>query len=324
MRVTFGRWRLSAIALAITATAVFPACSRTGPKTYQGYVEGEFVHVAAGTGGRLERLFVQRGQTIAANVPLFELEAKQEAAAVRQADETLAATRAQLADLKTGKRSPEIAVLSAQYDQAVASEKQSASRVERDLAQLEAGGISRAQLDESRTKHEMDAARVRELRGQLDVAVLPGRPQQIQAQSSQVAAARAAVDEARSRLDQKHVTTDQAGLVVDTLFREGEWVPAGSPAVRLLPPANIKIRFFVPQASVPLFPIGRKVRIRCDGCAADIDATISYVSAEPEFTPPIIYSNETRAKLVFMIEARPAAESALVIRPGQPVEVVPQ
>jgi HlyD family secretion protein len=134
----------------------------------------------------------------------------------------------------------------------------------------------------------------------------------------------AAADQTRWRLDQKHIVATEPGLVVDTLFRVGEWVPAGSPVVRMLPPRNIKVRFFVPEPSLGLVPIGRTLTIRCDGCANTVTATVSYVSTEPEFTPPIIYSNDTRAKLVFMIEARPAEEGASLLRPGQPVEVVPQ
>jgi HlyD family secretion protein len=90
----------------------------------------------------------------------------------------------------------------------------------------------------------------------------------------------------------------------------------------MLPPTNLKIRFFVPQPSVSLLPIGHEVRVHCDGCPANLVAKVSYVSTEPEFTPPVIYSNENRAKLVFMIEARPAAEGGPALRPGQPVEVL--
>ena len=92
----------------------------------------------------------------------------------------------------------------------------------------------------------------------------------------------------------------------DTLYREGEWVAAGSPVVRMLPPQNVKVRFFVPQAIVGGLAHGRAVAIQCDGCGADIPATLTYVSNEAEFTPPVIYSNETRSKLVFMVEARPS------------------
>jgi HlyD family secretion protein len=168
-------------------------------------------------------------------------------------------------------------------------------------------------------RHEVNAARVREVTGQLAVAEQSARPEQIRAQESQIAAADAVRDQTRSRLDEKRLTAKQAGLIVDTLFREGEWVPPGSPVVRMLPPANIKIRLFIPQPSLSLFPVGTKLVIHCDGCPTDIAAAVSYVSTEPEFTPPIIYSNDTRAKLVFMIEARPSDDAGRTLRPGQPV-----
>jgi HlyD family secretion protein len=314
----------SAMTLAMACLVAFSACSNNNAATYQGYVEGEFVHVGSGVAGRLERLLVTRGQAVQANGPLFELEADQEAAAVRQADEALSAAKAQLADLRTGKRDTEVEVVRAQLEQATAAEKQSSSQLARDTAQLEAGGISGMQLEASRARHEIDLARVRELRSQLEVSELSARPEQVHAQTSQVAAMSAAADQTRWRLDQKHIVATEPGVVVDTLFRVGEWVPAGSPVVRMLPPRNIKVRFFVPEPSLSLVPIGRKLTIRCDGCANTVAATVSYVSTEPEFTPPIIYSNDTRAKLVFMIEARPAEEGAALLRPGQPVEVVPQ
>jgi HlyD family secretion protein len=298
------------------------ACSTDSPGTYQGYVEGEFVHVGSGVAGRLEHLFVERGQVVNANSALFELDANEEAAVVRQAEEALMAATAELADMGTGKRGAEIEVVRAQLQQATAAEKQSGLQLARDTEQLEAGGIARMQLEASRARHEVDLARVRELKGQVEVVELSARPEQIRAQTSQVAATQAAADQARWRLEQKHVLSPQAGVVVDTLFREGEWVPAGSPVVRTLPQGNVKVRFFVPQPSLSVVPIGRRVTIRCDGCASTIDATVSYVASESEFTPPIIYSNENRAKLVYMIEARPAEEGAALLRPGQPVEVI--
>jgi HlyD family secretion protein len=320
MRLPF----LPALGLMVVAVATLPACSRTPVRIYQGYAEGEYVHVASGVPGRLERLFVTRGQTVDANAPLFDLESSQEAAAVKQADETLSAAKAQLADMGTGRRRAEIDVVRAQLEQATVAEKQSASQLARDTAQLEAGGISRMQLDATRAKHDLDAGRVRELQGQLQVAEMSARPAQIQAQESQVAGAGAAAEETRWRLDQKHVVAAQAGIVDDTLYRVGEWVPAGVPVVRMLPPANIKIRFFVPEPSLSAFPVGRTLTIRCDGCTSPVAGTVTYVATEPEFTPPIIYSNDTRAKLVFMIEARPTTgngPTGPALRPGQPVEV---
>jgi HlyD family secretion protein len=310
------------IALAVSiASAALGACSADQPVTYQGYVEGEYVHVASAVGGRLERLLVQRGQTIEAKAPLFSLDAEQETAAKRQADEQLKASQAQLADLKLGKRKTELDVANAQLAQAVATEQQAALQLKRDEAQVEIGGIARAQLDDSRANHAIKAARVRELAGQLEVSRLPAREDQLRAQDAQVAAARAVVSQSAWRLDQKQVSATQGGLVVDTLYREGEWVPAGSPVVRLLPPHNLKVRFFVPQTVAGALKPGRSVVLHCDGCGADVPATVSFIASEPEYTPPVIYSNETRAKLVFMVEARPAPDKAPSLRPGQPVAV---
>ena len=315
------RRRIPPAAVLVLAAILLSSCSRNGPSTYQGYVEGEFVHVASGAGGRLVHLSVERGQSVAASAPLFDLESDQEEAALRQADEALGAAGAQLSDLGKGRRRQEIEVNQSQLDQAKAAERQSASQLERDEAQLAAGGISRMQLEESRARHDVDAARVRELTGQLQVAELTARPDQIRAQSAEVAAARAARDQAKWRLDQKHIAAAQAGLIVDTLFREGEWVPAGAPVIRMLPPANVKVRFFVPEAKLSAFPVGKEIAVRCDGCDPSITAAVSYVATDPEYTPPVIYSNENRAKLVFMIEARPDPRSAALLRPGQPVEI---
>ena len=301
--------------------AIFWSCSGETPSTYQGYVEGEYVHVASPVGGRLERLLVQRGQTVEAKARLFELEADQETAAKRQADEQLKASQAQLADLRVGRRNPELDVAKAQLAQAIAAEQQAAQQLKRDEAQFEVGGIPRAQLEDSRANHAIKAARVRELQGQLDVSRLPARQDQIRAQDAQVAAARAAASQSDWRLDQKQVSAAQGGLIVDTLYREGEWVPPGSPVVRMLPPQNVKLRFFVPQPVIGGLKPGRNLVVRCDGCEGEVPATVSYIAAEPEFTPPVIYSNETRAKLVFMVEARPSVENAVRLRPGQPVTV---
>ncbi len=306
------------------ASALLCGCSSDKPSTHQGYVEGEYVHVASPMGGRLERLFVQRGQTVDAKAALFKLEADEEAAAKQQADEQLKAAQAQLADLRVGRRSPELEVVRAQLAQAQAAEEQAAQQLERDQAQFEVGGIARAQLDDSRSNLAMKAARVRELAGQLQVSRLPARDEQIRAQDAQVAAARAMSSQLAWRLNQKQVTATQAGLVVDTLYREGEWVPPGSPVVRLLPPQNLKARFFVPEAVVGGIKPGRKALLHCDGCAADVQATVSYIANAPEYTPPVIYSNETRAKLVFMVEARPTAQSTQALQPGQPVTVTLQ
>jgi HlyD family secretion protein len=296
-------------------------CSGRHPETYQGYVEGEFVYLSSSQPGHLEQLAVSRGAQVLAGAPLFTLEAVEEQAARRQAREQLAAAEAQLADLQTGKRPPEVAVTRAQLLQAQVSAQKSALQRQRDEAQYRAGGISQEQLEASRAQSESDAARVRELQSQVDVARLPGREQQLRAQADQVQATRAALAQADWRLEQKSVAAPKAGLVYDTLYREGEWIAAGDPVVRMLPPANIKVRFFVPETRLGSLRLGGRVSLHCDLCPSEVSAIISYISSEAEYTPPVIYSNETRSKLVYMIEARPALADAPKLHPGQPLQV---
>ncbi len=296
-------------------------CSGKKQDAFQGYVEGEFVYLSSSQPGRLDHLAVARGQQVAADAPLFVLESVDEQAGQRQAQQQFAAAQAQLEDLKTGKRPPEVAVIDAQLLQAQAAAQKSAAQRQRDEAQYRAGGIAQQELEATRAQADSDAARVRELQNQVQVAKLPGRNQQLRVQADQAEAERAVLAQADWKLDQKTVVAPRAGLVYDTLYREGEWIAAGSPVVRLLPPQNIKVRFFVPETVVGGLAPGRAVSLHCDGCAADVPATISFISSESEYTPPVIYSNETRVKLVYMIEARPSPEDAPKLHPGQPLEV---
>ncbi|WP_027796778.1 HlyD family secretion protein [Paraburkholderia acidipaludis] len=306
---------------ALCAAAALAGCSRHEAPVWQGYVEGEYVYLSSSQSGTLTELDVQRGQQVATAAPVFALEAADETAALDEARHQLAAARAQFADLQTGKRPPEVRVTEAQLAEAVANAQKAALQLARDEAQFRAGGIARAQLDDSRADAASTAAQVRELRNQVTVANLPGRAAQIAAQAAQIEAAQAALAQAQWKLDQKRVAAPQAGLVYDTLYRVGEWVQAGSPVVQMLPPQNVKVRFFVPEAVVGSLAPGRRIEIRCDGCAADIPAAITWVSNAAEYTPPVIYSNENREKLVFMIEAHASPDDAAKLHPGQPVEV---
>jgi HlyD family secretion protein len=302
-------------------TALLAACSENPAPHYQGYVEGEYLHLASPVAGRLESLLVSRGQTVVAGAPLFKLEANEELAARDQAQQQLNAAQAQLADMQLGKRKPELGIASAQLNQARASEEQARQQLTRDEAQFAAGGIARSQLDDARSRLAIQSARVREITSQLELSHLPARTDLIRAQSAQASAAQALLRQQNWRLEQKQLSASVAGLVADTLYRPGEWVTAGSPVLRLLPPTNIKVRFFVPETVAGALKPGRQVVLRCDGCPGDIAATVNFIADAPEFTPPVIYSNESRAKMVFMVEARPAATDAVRLRPGQPVAV---
>jgi HlyD family secretion protein len=312
---------LPASALALLALG---GCGKDNGAFFQGYAEGEYVYVASSEAGRLAELPVRRGQQVQADAPLFALEATRETAARDQASAQLAAAVAQEEDIATGKRQPEVDVSRAQLAQAEAASRRSAAQLRRDTDQFRIGGIARAQLDDSREQAQSDAARVRELQAQLEVARLPGRDDQRRAQAAQVDAARAALAQAEWTLAQKRLAAPAAGLVFDTLYRVGEWVPAGSPVVSLLPPGNIKVRFFVPETALGALKVGQQATVRCDGCGDPIPVRIDYISTQAEYTPPVIYSRESRSKLVYMVQARPAPEAATRLHPGQPVEAVLQ
>ena len=301
---------------------LFGGCTQSEPTRYQGYVEGEFVRVAAPFAGTLDKLQVKRGDSVKAGAPLFVLEQENETAERRQAEERLQAAEAQLADLQKGKRPAELDVIRAQLAQAVAARQLSAAQLKRDRKLVAQGFISKEKLDTSRSADNQNAARVQELSNQLKSSELPGRDDQIRAQAAEVDAAQAALAQSDWQLRQKTVAASKPGLVFDTLYVEGEWVPAGSPVVSLLPPGNLKLRFFVPETIAGSLAPGRAIEARCDGCGAAINAKISYISPQPEYTPPIIYSNDTRAKLVFLIEARPDEKDRARLHPGQPVDVV--
>ena len=306
------------------ALLLLAGCGNDNAAFFQGYAEGEYVYVASSEAGRLTELPVRRGQQVKAGAPLFALEAIRETAARDQAGAQLAAAAAQLEDIATGKRPAEVDVTRAQLAQAEAAARRSAAQLRRDTEQFRIGGIARAQLDDSREQAQSDTARVRELKAQLDVAALPGRDDQRLAQAAQVEAAQAVLAQADWTLSQKRQAAPAAALVFDTLYREGEWVPAGSPVVSLLPPGNIKVRLFVPETALGSLKMGQQLVVRCDGCGDPIPVRIDYISTQAEYTPPVIYSRESRSKLVYMIQARPTAEAAPRLHPGQPLEAALQ
>ena len=298
------------------------ACGGQQQDFYQGYAEGDFVRVAAPFAGRLVKLSTRRGDHVKIGEPLYVLEQENEAADRREAEERLERAQAQLANQTKAKRAPELAMIQAEIRQAEASVKLSASLLRRREELVEAKAVSKQELDEARATYERDRARVAELRAELVNAKLPvARPDEIKAAEAEVAAAKAELAQAQWRLAQKSVAAPQPGLVNDTLFVEGEWVAAGAPVVSILPSENIHVRFFVPEPALGAIHVGDQVSVRCDGCAAPIAATVSFIAPEAEFTPPVIYSRESRYKLVYLVRARPSPQDAVLLHPGQPVEV---
>ena len=193
----------------------------------------------------------------------------------------------------------------------------------------EAAAVQQAEKNLSQAKanlvlSEAEYARRQQLRknqGVISAEELDQTRAQRDADQAQVESQTAALDKARWSFDQKRQFAPTNAFVHDTLYRAGEWVAAGNPVVELLPPANIKVRFFVPQAALPRIKPGQTVSVTFDGGQHAFPATVNYLSTQAEFTPPVIYSRENRAKLVFMIEAKFSPADAADLRPGQPVDV---
>jgi HlyD family secretion protein len=290
-----------------------------GPLMVQGYVEGEYVYVASPVAGRLEALLVARGDTVAAGAALFRLDVSGEQPARNEAAARLARAEANLANLGKGKRPSEIDSIEAQLAQARAMLELSKVALERREQLVETRAVSREEVDEARATHDRNQARVAELQAELETAQLGARVDEIEAAEAEVAAARAQLAQAEWRIGELSQAATKAGLVVDTLYRPGEWVTAGAPVISLLPPENLKVRFFVPEPRLGAIAVGDEVAVSCDACGPDLTAVIRYVSPDAEYTPPVIYSREMRAKLVYLVEAEPRQPTAL--RPGQPVDV---
>ena len=316
------RNRSTFLGAAFIAALVATGCSHPPADTYQGYVEGKFVYVASPQSGRLDHLAVARGETVAVKQPLFAFDREPEASVVHNAQRLLENSQSRLADLETGKRPPEIDVTRAQLTQALAEKKQADQILESDKKQY-AGRRHCADRSDHRAGGggcecgPREGARSRPGRG----CAAGARPTDQGAAEPGRGRSRLACAEAQWRLDQKDIDSPRQGLVFDTLYREGEWVAAGNPVVQLLPPENMEVRFFVPETVVGKLKVGESVQVQCDGCASKVSAAITFISPQCEYTPPVIYSNENRAKLVFMIIAKPPDEKAALLHPGQPVEV---
>jgi len=312
--------KLGLLALASLGLA---GCTKPAPTTYQGYFEGEFVYLASPLAGHLDQLLVQKGARVTAGTPLFALEQGSELATLREAAERARQAQARLADLHKGQRPTELAALEARVAQARTAADFSTLELERNTKLHATGMIPTEEYDRVRLNHAANLSAIDEAAAQLETARLGGRADVVAAAEAEAAAAQAALDRAGWSVAQKNQAAPRDGLVYDTLYRQGEFVAAAAPVVVLLPPENIKVRFFVPEAAFATLKAGATVKVALSGRDQPLEARISYLSPQPEYTPPVLYNRENRSKLVFMVEATMTPADARDLHPGQPVEVIP-
>ena len=308
------------VLLSCSTILLATACSEPPATGWSGYAEGDYIYIAAPLSGRLDSLAVREGQLVAKDAPLFALDADAERAASDEAVARLASARAQAANLEKGRRSDEVAVTQAQLTQAQASAAFAQSELARQQQLLAQGFVSKSRIDDAATVVKQAQARVAELDAALKVANLPARVDERTATQASAKAVSEVLRQSQWRQAQKQQAAPRDALVSEVFFRVGEFVAAGQPVLSLLPPANVKARFYVPEAELAKVKPGQPVLLSCDGCAAPIPAHITRVATQVEFTPPVIYSNAQRAKLVYLVEAHPDA-AASGLHPGQPLDV---
>jgi HlyD family secretion protein len=294
------------------------------PLQWQGYAEADYVKVGPTQQGLLMSLAVRRGSKVTAGAALFDQDDTADLAAGEQATRQLRQAEEQLANLQASGKVTEIQQAEANLMDAQAARDKIQSDLKRNEALVKTNAVSAQLVDQERADLRSANAKVQGLEAALAQMRAPlGREREIKAQQAATEAFRAAVDMSQWRLDQRHVMAPVGGIVADVLARPGETIPAGGAVVSLLPPENIFVRFFVPEPRLAEVHIGDRVKLVCDNCPIDLAATISFISPQAEYTPPVIYSESIRAKLVYMVEARPSAEQAAMINPGQPVAVRP-
>ncbi len=305
----------------ILALLAVTGCQRRDPDVLQGYIEGEYVRVAAPVGGTLVRCAVTRGSLVKSGDLLFVLESAAEQAALDEAGRRVNQAEARLENLRKGRRPSEIATLEARVEQARANLGLLENELSRREKLIRDHVIAATELDQARSQRDANRAFLEAATSELATARLGARDDEIHAAEADLAGAQAARERNRWNLDQKTQKAPADAVVHDSLFHAGEFVAAGQPVVSLLPPSNLKIRFFAPQPRLDALRPGTIVEAHVDGVPQPIPATVSYIATQPEFTPPVIYSRDQRSRLVYLVEASVPQEAATRLHPGQPVDV---
>ena len=300
------------------AATLIASCATPAPLA-TGYVEGKFTLVAPVAVAQIADVEVSRGDRVETGEVLARMERRDAEIALAEAEAALAQTQTYLADLREGKRPEEIEVIEANLASARAQAAEAERTRDRMIRLVQRGAATAAQRDDAITAAEVAAARVAQVEAELAVARLPARPQAIAQAEAAVRGAIAGRARAAWNLQQRTLTLSEPVVVFDVIRTEGEIAGPSAPILSVLSDSAVKLRLYVPEPSFSEISIGDSLDVGCNGCPSGLTARITYISAAPEFTPPVIYSLENRQKLVYLIEARP--EDGHTLKPGQIVDV---
>lgn len=304
------------------ASLIWGCSASNDDNNFVGYVEGEYIYVGSPQAGWLVRTPFVEGDTVRVGDVLFELDTELEKLQVEEAKGRTRQSRAQLENLETGARPAEIAALQAKLEEAESQLLFAQSEFDRKYPLVAQEIISEADGDALQANLNRSKAAVKAAKEAIAVAELSGRDALKQSALAAINSSNAALMQSQWKLEQRSVISKVTGTVEMVFRRTGEFSQVAAPVLAILPPENLKIRFFVPQEQVTGLQPGSIIQIKADGMSDSIEATLSFISKEAEFTPPVIYSTDARQKLVFMVEARP--KSHVGLRPGLPVSIVLQ
>ena len=297
------------------------ACNKEPDNVYQGYIEGDYVYISSSIGGKVEKIFVEKGDRVNTGALLFKIDPGPEQASYEEARSLFQSAKARYDDITKGQRPSELAAIEASVNQAEAALSFSKKELKRAKTLYEHKLISEEKMDAAKLAYDRDTAGLAELRAKLKTAKLGGREDMISAAKNDIERSKAVFGKAEWRLSQMNGSAPVSARLVDVLYFAGEFVPAGYPVVVLLPPENVKARFFVPETKLSTIKTGQKITASFDGLNDTIEGTIRYIAPEAEYTPPFIYSKDNREKLVFMVEASFGHGDSEKLNPGQPVEI---
>ncbi len=313
-------WKKSIILLFLS-TIILSGCSNNNQKSYQGYIEGNFTYIASQISGRLLKLDVKRGTKVTKNQPLFNLELKPQSDALFQAQAQLIAAKADLADLQKGQRPSQLAAIEAQQNQVKAKLKLAKVTVNRYRKLYLKRFIQKESLDQAVSNYNDLQAQLTEVSENLTTAKLAARSDEIIAAKAKVLQALAQVKQLQWQYNQKMIRSPVTGIVFDRYFRTGEIVQADQPVLSILESSNIYLVTYIPEQALSQIKLGQTLPFSCDGCQKKLVAKVSFISPDAEFTPPVIYSEKSRAKLVYRVEADLTPAETKTLHPGQPITV---
>ncbi|QGH64349.1 HlyD family efflux transporter periplasmic adaptor subunit [Serratia proteamaculans] len=305
----------------IVVTLNVGGCDNVSSLGFSGYTNGDFIYLSHNNTEKIDKILVQKGSVVKKGQTLVLMEGFSSENSLNVTEKSYQAELALLRNMESGERPEELAIIRSQLERAKSAASLAKIHMDRNRALYTTEVISKLDWETIREDYVQKTAQVNELNHQLKARGLPARKEQIKNQQLRVDSAKLQLEKARWNQQQNIIVAPQDGLIFDIIYRVGERPIAGNPIISLLPPQNIKVRFFVPENKLNSVAINKKVILSCDECPKNLTGHINYISAQAEYSPPMIYSTRRREKLLFMAEAVPDEKHALSVKLGQPIEV---